>query len=87
MISEGDHLFWDKVRKKENGCWIWLAGCGSPRHFGYFTYNGRTVSASRLAWESKNGKLDIKKRLRHSCQNAKCVNPDHMFVIDRGARK
>ena len=69
--------FFRKVRPLPDGCWEWT----STLYAAVPTYNrwptGPTPAA-RLAWELVNGTPPPKgKRLERSCDNIRCVNPDH----------
>lgn len=78
--------FWNRVDKSggENKCWPWR---GAQTSFGYgnFGANGKTITASRHAYELTKG--PIPKGIgyhgtvvMHSCDNPACCNPSHLFI-------
>ena len=58
-------------------CWEWQG----PRGFDtypVFRVKYSSISAARLAWFAATGELPFGGRLRHSCENVRCVRPEHM---------
>lgn len=71
-----------KIRK--NGCMNWkgpIAQTGGHGTIG-IRLNGKcyTYKAHRLSYQLFKGEIPRDKFVLHSCNNAKCVNPDHLRI-------
>lgn len=77
--ADVERRFWSKVQKTET-CWLWTGEASS--HFGYgrLHVNGRRTRAHRYSWELHNGAVPEGKFLLHSCDNPRCVRPEHLRV-------
>lgn len=75
--------FWSKVKKHEDGCWIWLAGKTGGKFGGYglTTRDGKRVCAHQFAYEEKHGPVPDGFELDHLCRNHACVNPTHLELV------
>jgi hypothetical protein len=76
MLSEGDlERFWKYVEKTDT-CWLWKASVNTYG-YGCFWWNRKQHQSHRISWYIKHNKHS-EKLLLHSCDNAACVNPDHL---------
>lgn len=72
--------FWEKVEKRDDGCWLWK-GCTLRGYGLYRVVPGQPmVKAHRLSYEWAKGPVPAGMVVMHSCDVKGCVNPAHLSV-------
>lgn len=61
-----------------NGCWKWTGAVKTNGQYGFFTVNGKLMSAHRAAYLLFKGPLLPRMEVAHNCHFGLCVNPDHL---------
>lgn len=61
----------------ETGCWNWT-GHQYSNGYGVIKAFGRDISAHRFSYELHKGPIPDGMQILHSCDNKRCVNPDHL---------
>jgi len=71
------------VEKKDNGCWEWM-GHLDKGGYGRITVRQNNKAYNRgvhrTMYELKHGAIQDGLFACHKCDNAKCCNPDHIFL-------
>lgn len=73
--------FESKYEIDGSGCFVWQAGV-STQGYGKFKVGGKTALAHRWNYQRVKGEIPKGMVLDHLCRNRRCVNPEHLEVVD-----
>lgn len=68
------------LEKQNNGCVKCISHCTDKDGYVRIRKNGKHDRLFRVLYEQKNGKIPKGMVLRHLCNNAWCVNTDHLKI-------
>jgi HNH endonuclease len=73
-----EHRFFNKILF--NDCWEWTGSLNGEKGYGMFYDGSKRIYAHRFSYLIHYGEIPEKLIILHSCDNSKCVNPDHLSV-------
>lgn len=75
--------FWSKVDKRgEDDCWEWRGGTTQDKQ-PRFSINSQHLFASRVSFCIAHGEIDDTLLVIRTCDNKRCINPNHLVQGDQ----
>lgn len=71
--------FWRSVNKTAT-CWVWTRSVNTWGYGQIRNEKGTYTTAHRISWRLHRGEIPEGQAVLHTCDNTRCVRPDHLFL-------
>lgn len=82
LTEKERRVLFDAIEKTDR-CWLWKGGF-TNKGFPRITFNGVQHSPHRLLWEIENGAIPERHTLGRTCENPRCIRPNHHMMERMG---
>jgi hypothetical protein len=76
--NQAREKFYSSFKEVEGGCWIWKTG--TKKTYPAFYWDKQAEDAHRASYRMNKGDIPKGKIIMHSCDNMRCVNPNHLTL-------